>query len=155
MPDVIARLLDDGAVVTKVARAATGRRHADCAAGAVQVDPIPAMSMATGAVARVRGNLTEGDDTAAWSVVLKVVHSPDRSPIWTQIPPEFHDITQAQILWRTEPELYRSALPDLLPGGLRMPVIYHVDEIDETAMAIWMEDVLHADGPWRLRPTTA
>jgi hypothetical protein len=101
-------------------------------------------------VARVRGNLTFDHETTTWSVVLKVVHSPDRSPIWTQIPSEFHDITLAQIPWRAEPELYRSALPDLLPAGLRMPATYHVDEIDDGAMAIWMEDVAHADGPWTL-----
>ena len=121
MSDVIRRLLDDRAVVTEVLRAATGRRAADRAVGAVQVDPIPVMSLATSAVVRVRGNLTPDDDTTTWSVVLKVVHSPDRSPIWTQIPPEFHDITLAQVPWRAEPELYRSALPDLLPAGLRMP----------------------------------
>jgi hypothetical protein len=89
------------------------------------------MSMATSAVVRVHGNLTPDDDTTTWSVVLKVVHSPDRSPIWTQIPPEFHDITLAQIPWRAEPELYRSALPDLLPAGLRMPVTYDLDPAPE------------------------
>jgi hypothetical protein len=115
MSDVIGRLLDDRAVVARVVRAATGGRHAGRAVGAVQVDPIPVMSMATSAVARVHGNLTPDDDTTTWSVVLKVVHSPDRSPIWTQIPPEFHDITLAQIPWRAEPELYRSALPDCSP----------------------------------------
>jgi hypothetical protein len=150
MSDVIGRLLDDRAVVARVARAATGGRHVGSGVGAVEVDPIPATSMATGAVARVRGNLTFDHETTTWSVVLKVVHSPDRSPIWTQIPSEFHDITLAQIPWRAEPELYRSALPDLLPAGLRMPATYHVDEIDDGAMAIWMEDVAHADGPWTL-----
>jgi hypothetical protein len=115
MSDVIGRLLDDRAVVARVARAATGGRHVGSGVGAVEVDPIPATSMATGAVARVRGNLTFDHETTTWSVVLKVVHS-----------------------------------PDLLPAGLRMPATYHVGEIDDGAMAVWMEDVAHVDGPWTL-----
>jgi Phosphotransferase enzyme family len=150
MSDVIGRLVDDRPVVTMVVRAATGRRHADLAGVAVQIDPVPVIAMATEALVHVRGTLTDGDDTVPWSVVLKVVRSPDRSPLWVHVPPELHEVTLAEIRWRTEPELYRSALPNLLPAGLRMPAVHHIDEIDDATMAIWMEDVVHVDGPWTL-----
>ena len=149
MSDVIGRLVDDRAVVTTMMRAATGRPRADLAGG-VQVDSVPVVSMTTGALARVRGDFADGGETGAWSVIVKVVHSPDRSPIWAQIPPEFHEITLAEIPWRTEPELYGSALRDLLPAGLRLPAVYSVDEIDNGATAIWMEAVVQVDGPWTL-----
>ena len=150
MSDVIGRLVDDLPVVTEVVRAATGRRHVDLTGVAIRVEPVPVIALATGALARVRGDLTDDDGTSPWSVVVKVVHSPVRSPLWVHVPPEYHELTLAEIRWRTEPQLYRSALPDLLPAGLRMPVIHHVHEIDDNAMAIWMEDVVHADGPWTL-----
>jgi hypothetical protein len=148
--DLVERLVADQDVVRGVARAATRRPCAELASGNVQIDPVPVVSLATNALVRVRGTLTEGDDTATWSVVLKVVHSLDRSPFWAGIPPEFHESTLAGIPWRTEPELYRSALGDWLPEGLRLPVIYRVDEIDEGAAAIWMEDVVTVDGSWAL-----
>lgn len=147
MSDVIGRLIGDRAVVTNMMRAATGRPQADLANG-VQVDSVPVVNMTTGALARVRGDLVDGGDTAAWSVVLKVVHSPDRSQIWAQIPPEFHEVTLAEIPWRTEPELYGSALRDLLPAGLRLPAVFSVEEIDDGMTAIWMEDVVQVDRPW-------
>jgi hypothetical protein len=149
MSDVIPRLVNDWAVVTDMMRAATGRPRAELAGG-VQVDSIPVVSMTTAALVRVCGELTDGDDTAAWSLVLKVVCSPDRSPIWEQIPPEFHAVTLEEIPWRTEPEVYGSALGDLLPADLRLPAVYAVDEIDDGATAIWMEDVIQVDGPWTL-----
>lgn len=149
MSDVIGRLVGDRAVATNMMRAATGRPRADLAGG-VQVDSVPVVNMTTGALARVRGDFVDGGDTAAWSVVLKVLQSPDRSPIWAQIPPEFHEITLAEIPWRTEPELYGSALGGLLPAGLRLPGVFSVDEIDDGTTAIWMEDVVQVDGPWTL-----
>jgi Phosphotransferase enzyme family len=147
--DVISRLVDDRAVVTDMMRAATGRTRAELA-GSVQVDAVPVVSMTTAALVRVRGDLTDGDDTAAWSVVLKVVRSPDRSPIWAQIPPEYHQVALTEIPWRTEPQLYGSTLRDQLPAGVRLPVVYSVDEVGDGTIAIWMEDVVQVDGPWTL-----
>jgi Phosphotransferase enzyme family len=148
--DVIGRLVADQDVVRGVVRAATAQPRADVVGGSVRIDPVPVVSMATDALVRVQGTCTDGDTNASWSVVLKVVRSPDRSPIWAQIPPEFRDATLAEVPWRTEPELYRSALGDWLPDGLRLPAIYHVDEIDDGMIAIWMEDVATVDGPWTL-----
>jgi hypothetical protein len=147
--DVIGRLVGDRAVVTNVMRAVTGRPRAGLAGG-VRVGSVPVVNMTTGALARVRGDFADGDDTAAWSVVLKVVRSPERSPIWAQIPPELHEITLAEIPWRTEPELYGSALRDLLPAGLRLPSVFLVDELDDGTAAIWMEDVVQVVEPWTL-----
>lgn len=148
MTDAIAGLIRDHAVVTAVARAATGRPHAEVDPATVRVTAVPVVAMATGGLARVRGTVADRDGRTGWSVVVKVVQSPDRSPIWTQIPPEFHAITLAQVPWRTEPDLYGSALPDALPDGLRMPAIHRVDEIDDRSAAIWMEDVTEVGGPW-------
>jgi hypothetical protein len=136
MSDVAERMIGNRAVVTRVMRAATGRRNAELAAGAVRSEPVAVGAMATAALVRVCGTLLDGDDPASWSVVLKVVHSPDRSPVWALIPPEFQAVTLQGIRWRTEPDVYRSALPQLLPAGLRMPVIYDIDEIDDATTAI-------------------
>ena len=115
MSEVIERLVAEQDVLGYVVRAATARPRADLVDGSVQVDPVPVASIATGALVRVRGTLSDGNDMAAWSVVLKLVHSPDRSPIWAEIPPQFHEATMAAIPWRTEPELYRSAFGETLP----------------------------------------
>jgi len=150
MSEVAERMIRNRAVVTRVVRAATGRRNAELAAGAVRSEPVAVGAMATEALVRVCGTLVDGDDPAPWSVVLKVVHSPDRSPVWAHIPPEFRAVTLKGIRWRTEPDVYRSALHHLLPAGLRMPVVYDIEEVDDATTAIWMEDVAHRDGPWTL-----
>ena len=71
MLNVIGRLVDDRAHVTDVMWAATGRPQAGLT-GRVQVESMPVTSMTTGALARVRGDLADGGDTAALSVAAQV-----------------------------------------------------------------------------------
>jgi hypothetical protein len=42
-------------------------------------------------------------------------------------------------------------LPEVLPDGFRLPVIYDVVEIDQDRAAIWMEDVPSSPRPWSVR----
>jgi hypothetical protein len=147
MPGPLDDLLADRAVIDDVARAASGARDGVVAIDTVDADPVPLTNMTTTALARISGSI---DAHRRWSLVLKVVQSPDRSPVWHQIPQEFHSTVMEDLRWRTEPELYRSTLRDQLPSGIRLPDVYRVDDIDDAHIAIWMEDVRHRTGGWSL-----
>lgn len=139
-------LLADRALLAEVARAAAGSRDGTVTVDSVDADPVPLTNMTTTALARIGGSV----DGESWSVVLKIVQSPDHSPVWEQIPPEFHPTVLEDLRWQTEPELYGSVLRGHLPAGLRLPDVYRVDDIDDSHTAIWMEDVKHRSGGWAI-----
>lgn len=147
MPGPLDDLLADDALVTGVARAASGAAAGEVSIDVVDANPVPLTNMTTTALARVGGTVDGG---TPWSVVLKIVQSPDRSPVWEQIPSEFHASVMEDLHWRMEPELYRSVLREHLPSGLRLPDVYRVDDIGDPYIAVWMEDVRHRSGSWSL-----
>jgi hypothetical protein len=65
-----------------------------------------------------------------------------------QIPPVFHAEVRRALDWHDEPRFYRGPLGDDLPGDLRLPRLYGLDETDQR-ITLWLEDVDDAT-PWDL-----
>ena len=137
-------LIADPGLVSDVARSASGT-DGTATIVSTDFDPVPLTNMTTTAFGKVSGTM---DDGTPWSVVIKVVQSPMCSPLWAEIPSEFHASVMSDLIWRNEPELYRSRLGEMLPPGLRLPAVYRVDDLDDEHIAIWMEDVAHRAGAW-------
>src|SRR5918993_4853133 len=77
---------------------------------------------------------------AATSYIAKTLRRASESPLFEIIPAEHHASTLAALNWLDEPRVYRCGLAGEFPDGLRMPVVYHLDESPER-ITIWMEDV--------------
>ena len=82
----------------------------------------------------------EGRPDQDWSLILKAIQ-PDA---------EWND-PQACRYWKREPQAYRSGLLHALPGPVRAPRCYDVQDQPDGSVWIWMEDVQDAQGhPWPL-----
>ncbi len=79
---------------------------------------------------------------------VKHVQSWSRSPLFAQVPPEFHEMAEAGVPWYTEPLIYRSDLAGRLPAGLTMPTAVAVRDLDEKSGAIWLEEVDVVERCW-------
>ncbi len=140
----IEALIADPDLVSDVARSASGTDGAATIVSA-DFDPVPLTNMTTTALGRIAGAMGDG---TPWSVVIKLVQSPTCSPLWNEIPSDFHATVMSDLRWRNEPDLYRSRFGEFLPPGLRLPVVYRVDDLDDAHIAVWMEDVAHLPGAW-------
>ena len=147
MPGPLDDLLSNRDAIADVARAITGL-DGTIAIDEIDADPVPLTNMTTTALGRVRGTVSSSSDTRPWSVVIKVVQSPDQSPVWQMIPPDLHAQVLFDLPWRSEPEVYRSSFGDRLPEGMRLPRVYRMEDLDDVHLAIWMEDVQHRAGTW-------
>lgn len=82
---------------------------------------------------------------------VKHVQEWSRSPFFADVPEELREMARASVPWRTEAEVYSSALSARLPDGLTMPRPLGVHEIDESSYAVWLELVrTRDDGAWDL-----
>jgi phosphotransferase family enzyme len=79
---------------------------------------------------------------------VKHVQSWARSPLFQQVPPEYHVMAEAAVPWYTEPLIYRSDLRSRLPAGLTMPQAVAVKDLDEKSGAIWLEEVPVVSREW-------
>src|SRR3954451_2222465 len=110
---------------------------------------IPAITTATRAWVRGRARV-DGEDLS-YSFFVKHVQSWARSPLFASVPPEFHQMAEALVPWRTEPAVYRTDLRQALPDGLTMARCFGVMDLDDKSAAIWLEEVPVSDSaPWDL-----
>jgi len=93
----------------------------------------------------VRGKVDVRGEELPFELFVKHVQSWTRSPFFEMVPPEFQELAEAGVPWRTEPLAYRSDLGDRLPDGLRMPRAVGVFDLDDKSSAIWLE-VVQTDG---------
>jgi hypothetical protein len=94
----------------------------------------------TGGVYRVGGTAATQDGTAEWTVILKIVSTPD-SPAGMDDPHYS----------RREIVAYQSGLLAELPGQLAAPACYQVEEVADGRFWLWLEDVRDEVGePWPL-----
>lgn len=105
-------------------------------------------SIATGALLRCRGTALVDGGHRQWSMFVKQLQSPRVWPGLHLIPEAHRQALVERFPWRVEIEAYRSRLPEVLPAGFRLPVIYDVLEIDDDRAAIWMEDVPVSAQTW-------
>lgn len=140
----------DAEAAMAVVRGAFGREPAPVTQWDLDAAPVPFTNMTTAALARVRGTFADGGRAPGWSLFVKTVQPPSRSPLWHLIPPQFHARASEELPWRAEVELYRSPIGGCLPAGIRLPVVYAIEELDGERTAIWMEDVAGSPAPWDL-----
>jgi hypothetical protein len=123
--------------IAEVVRRVTGRDDAQVAT----VDARPAArrveNMTTAALTHVSGTLTDG---TPWRVFVKTLRPAWKAPQWNQIPPAFHAQVCRVLDWQDEPRVYTGPLSGDLPGGMRLPELYAIDEDDER-ITLWLEEV--------------
>jgi hypothetical protein len=132
----------------EVARAVSGRPEAGFDGWVVEpVDRIPGPPSTAG-LYRISGTVIDDRGSASWSVVVKILQSYRHVPL--HVPPELRAAARADHSWRHQADLYRADLADLLPPGLRLPVVYRIDDLGDDRVAVWLEDVEETDLPWDL-----
>ena len=94
----------------------------------------------TGGLHRVAGRVRSHGAELEWSCALKVLRRP-----------RFDECLgpRSWCYWRREAVFYASTLPSSLPGPMRAPRAYGVDEHDDEAH-IWIEYISVPSGRWRL-----
>jgi hypothetical protein len=79
---------------------------------------------------------------------VKVLRSYLDWPMLELLPPTFRSLALDTNLWRYEADVYLTDLAYSLPAGLRMPILYDVDEPDPDHLILTLEDVHPTDAPW-------
>ncbi len=140
----------DPETLRRLVRQQLGRPNAEV--GAWQVDPVAWQPVAptTAGLARVRGVARDGATTLPWSMFVKSLQSIRHWAHFDQVPSHLRAEAAATIPWRLEADLYEANLAELLPDGLRIPRLYHVQPLGDERMRLWMEDVQAVDLPWDL-----
>lgn len=104
-------------------------------------------NLTTAALERATGALPDGTQA---SVIVKTLQPASASPAFAEIPPQFHAEVLADLNWLDEPRVYRSGLSNVMPDGLRLPVLHAIDdEPEEERITLWLEDVPDVT-PWDL-----
>ncbi|MFK0009673.1 phosphotransferase [Paenarthrobacter sp. NPDC090520] len=139
--------LDQGALAGIAAAALDAPSVELLSANASEIT-FPMFNMTTGGLWRVDGTARIGsaEDSAPFSVVVKLVQSP---LLWggiEQVPPQMRRDMVRHYPWRTEAEVYASDLADAMPAGGRLPKVYSIQDTDEQRTAMWMEDVTESPG---------
>src|SRR3954447_17952647 len=99
-------------------------------------------SPGTALLARVAGEALAGGVVVPWSLLLKRVHSMRHSPILADVPEHLREMAVRDFPWRSEIDAYASAgLAASLPDGLRLPVVYRIDDHGDDRVTLWREDV--------------
>ena len=123
--------------VERIARQALGVEAATV--GDWRVDVVEAgMGAATGGIYRVAGSAVAGGSRVSWSAILKVVCL-NAQRVQAAFEDEAHPL-----YWKREALAYTSGLLDDLPGGVKAPRCYGVEEVDEFTCWLWLEEVKDA-----------
>ncbi|QJY45500.1 hypothetical protein [Pseudonocardia broussonetiae] len=117
----------------------------------VDVHPYPFPALTTRERWVVSGT-ARGTDGAErrYAFFVKVVQPWARSPLSVHVPEPLRTTLAPLVPWRTEPDLYRSDLRDRLPAGLTVPRAFGVHDLDDGAVAVWLEVVPGGPASWDL-----
>ena len=108
-------------------------------------------SPGTALLTRVAGEALVDGAVVPWSLLVKRVHSMRHSPIVAFIPEPLREMAIRDFPWRSEVDAYTSDLAGVLPEGLRLPVVYRVQEHGDDRVTLWREDVdVDPDAEWGL-----
>ncbi|MBB5784404.1 phosphotransferase [Nonomuraea jabiensis] len=102
-------------------------------------------ALSTASLHRVRGTTTGG---AAWSFFVKAIHAVKHSPAYAGIPEPLRAAAVAEFPWRADADVYLAR--PRLPGGLRLPRLYRLDDLGDDRLVMWLEDVRVAPAAWDL-----
>ncbi|GAA0376554.1 hypothetical protein Acor_31540 [Acrocarpospora corrugata] len=131
--------------LTDLVRTSLGAPEAEIAEQRVEPIHHPTGMLSTAGLSRVRGTTTTG---RTWSFVVKSIHSVKHWPGLDTVPKELQDDFIAGFPWRTDVDAYLADEP--LPEGLRLPRLYHLDDLGDDRLVAWMEDVDACAKPWDL-----
>lgn len=98
-------------------------------------------AFSTEALHRVRGVTTDG---VPWSFFVKSVHSVRHAPALATLPGHLRAALIEGYPWRADADVYLAAEP--LPGGMRLPRLYRLDDLGDDRLIMWLEDVAEAPG---------
>ena len=87
---------------------------------------------------RVQGVAGNMSSKTPWSVILKVIQSPEN--VGEKDMGGGEDATHWNY-WKREPLVYRSGLLDQLPEGLAAPACYAVEELPGNVAHLWLEEI--------------
>lgn len=98
---------------------------------------------------RVQGIARDELSIKPWSVILKVIQSPEnlgeKDMGGGENPAHWN-------YWKREPLVYRSGILDRLPEGLAAPACYAVEELPGNMARLWLEEIRDMyDGVWTLQ----
>ncbi|HET7689641.1 MAG TPA: hypothetical protein VFK41_04650 [Nocardioidaceae bacterium] len=104
-------------------------------------------SPASGGLVTVHGAWADG---GGWSAFVKILQHLRHWALLPMIPPHVAEEMIRFYPWREELQLWRPALVDRLPPGIRVPHLYDTVELGDDRVAVWMEKVDLDPRPWSL-----
>ena len=104
-------------------------------------------SPSSGGLVTVSGEWLDG---GTWSVFVKVLQHLRHWALLPQLPPHVAKEMLEFYPWREELELWRPALVERLPEGIRVPLLYDAADLGDERIAVWMEKVDLDPTPWSL-----
>jgi hypothetical protein len=131
--------------VTDLVRESLGDPRAEIADRHVEPLDLSPGTLSTGSLHRVRGTTTGG---ARWSFFVKSIHSARHWAGYAAVPEQVRAGLDAQFPWRADADVYLASPP--LPGGLRLPRLYRLDDLGDDRLVMWLEDVPLAPAVWDL-----
>jgi hypothetical protein len=138
------------AELAAVASAAAGREVQRATARAVPVDydwGSPATAGLWRADVRARADGTVFDQV----FFVKLLRHPRLWPELSQIPDEAARQDFVSFFpWRFELEMHECGIGEILPDGMRTPVLYQARPVDADHVVLWWEYVDQRPGPWEL-----
>jgi hypothetical protein len=138
------------AELAAVAAAAAGREVQDATARAVPVDYAWG-SPATAGLWRADVRAQAGGAALELTFFVKLLRHPRLWPELSQIPDEAARQDFVSFFpWRFELDMHECGIGDLLPAGMRTPVLYRAQPVDADHVALWWEYVDQRPGPWEL-----
>jgi hypothetical protein len=88
---------------------------------------------------RCLGQATDQGEPVNWSLILKVFGEPAEATPLT-----------AWNYWRREVDVYQSDFLANLPGGIRAPQCFAVQEQGQGRLGLWLEDIVEAKPDWSI-----
>jgi hypothetical protein len=131
----------DRGLLTELVRRATGRETLTVSDWQYRSIYEPIVPTTIG-VFRLEGHGVAGSETAAWSLVLKIVRAFDAGA-WG------NDIT-SPAYWKRDVLMYQSGLFDHLPDGLAVPRCLLISEHPGEELWVWLEDIVDDLPRWPL-----
>lgn len=113
-----------------------------------QVIPVPVAAITTEAVLHLCGTARADVGTVPWDLLVKIFRSPRHWPLLHMVPDAYRQTFIDGYPWRGEAELRAAGVADLMPDGLRLPVLYRSADLGDDRLVLWTEWIDAAPGGW-------
>lgn len=145
----------DRTTLTALARKAAGTDTLEIGDWNIQLITYDATNPVSGGVYRVAGSGNDAGRSVSWSLILKIVQSPEgaepRPGYWPGVFLPTDGLDSPPMYWKREPLAYQSGLLDDLPAGPAAPRCFAVLEQSPSIYWLWLEEIADAyAGRWTL-----